>query len=184
MLVATLVLGVGYTLVVTGVGQLALNWQSNGSTVADAAGRSVGSILIAQPFTDAHGEPLPQYFQERPSAGEYSGTASGGSNLGPSNTDLVKQIRERKAAVAAFNGVGVSEVPADAVTASGSGLDPAISPAYATIQVHRVAQARGMTDAAVAALVAQNTTARDLGFLGEPRVNVLQLNLALDAAKG
>lgn len=184
MLVATLVLGVGYTLVVTGVGQLAMNWQSNGSTVADAAGRPVGSILIAQPFTDAQGKPLPQYFQERPSAGSYSGTASGGSNLGPSNTDLVKQIGERKAAVAAFNGVPATEVPADAVTASGSGLDPAISPAYAALQVHRVAQARGMTDAAVAALVAQNTTGRDLGFLGEPRVNVLQLNLALDAAKG
>ncbi|KHK96080.1 potassium transporter KtrA [Microbacterium mangrovi] len=182
MIVATLVLGVGYTLVVTGVGQLALNGQANGSTVQDAAGRTIGSILIAQPFTDKQGKPLPQYFQERPSAGAYAGTASGGSNLGPTNPDLVKQIRERKAAVAALEGVPVSEVPADAVTASASGLDPAISPAYAAIQVHRVAEARGMTDAAVRALVARYTTGRDLGFLGEPRVNVLQLNLALDAA--
>jgi potassium-transporting ATPase KdpC subunit len=183
MLVATLALGIGYTVVVTGVGQLALNWQANGSTVADAAGRPVGSILLAQPFTDAKGRPLAQYFQERPSAGAYSGTASGGSNLGPSNPELVKQIRERKAAVAAFDGVGIAQVPADAVTASGSGLDPAISSAYAAIQVHRVAQARGMTDAAVQALVARYTAGRDLGFLGEPRVNLLQLNLALDQAR-
>jgi K+-transporting ATPase ATPase C chain len=182
MIVATLTLGIGYTLVVTGVGQLAMNAPANGSTVTDAAGRTVGSILIAQPFTDAHGKPLAQYFQERPSAGSFSGTASGGSNLGPTNTDLVKQIRERRAAVAAFDGVAPSEVPADAVTASASGLDPAFSPAYAAIQVHRVGQARGLSDAAVAALVAQYTTGRDLGFLGEPRVNVLQLNLALDAA--
>jgi K+-transporting ATPase ATPase C chain len=183
MLVATAVLGVGYTLVVTGVGQLLFNGAANGSMIQDAAGRTVGSSLIAQPFTDAKGAPIAKYFQERPSAGAYSGEASGGSNLGPSNPDLVKQIRERKAAVAAFDGVPVSAVPADAVTASGSGLDPDISPAYAAIQVQRVAAARGMTIAAVEALVAKYTTGRDLGMFGEPRVDVLQLNLALDAAR-
>ncbi|HKT57062.1 MAG TPA: potassium-transporting ATPase subunit KdpC [Microbacterium sp.] len=183
MLIATVTLGIGYTLVVTGVGQLAMNAQANGSTVQDAAGRTVGSILLAQPFTDAQGAPIPTYFQERPSAGAYSGTASGGSNLGPSNPVLVRTILARKAAIAAFDGVPVSAVPADAVTASASGLDPAISPAYAAIQVRRVAQARGMSVVAVQALVAKYTTGRDLGFLGEPRVNVLQLNLALDAAE-
>jgi K+-transporting ATPase ATPase C chain len=182
MLVATVVLGLGYTAVVTGVGQLAMNPQANGSMVQDATGRTVGSSLIAQPFTTAKGAPIAKYFQERPSAGDYNGEASGGSNLGPSNPELVKQIDQRKAAVAAFDGVPISRVPADAVTASASGLDPNISPAYAAIQVHRVAQARGMTDAAVRALVAQYTTGRDLGMFGEPRVNVLQLNLALDAA--
>lgn len=184
MLVATVTLGVGYTLAVTGVGQLAFNAQANGSTIQDAAGRTVGSSLIAQPFTDAHGAPIAEYFQERPSAGAYSGTASGGSNLGPSNPRLVERILARKAEVAAFDGVPLSEVPADAVTASASGLDPAISPQYAAIQVRRVAQARGMSVAAVRALVAQYTTGRDLGFLGEPRVNLLQLNLALDRESG
>lgn len=183
MLIATVTLGIGYTLVVTGVGQLAMNAQTNGSTVQDAAGRTVGSILLAQPFTDAQGAPIATYFQERPSAGAYSGTASGGSNLGPSNPVLVRTILARKAAIAAFDGVPVSAVPADAATASASGLDPAISPAYAAIQVRRVAQARGMSVVAVQALVAKYTTGRDLGFLGEPRVNVLQLNLALDAAE-
>lgn len=180
MLVLTLVLGVGYTLLVTGIGQLLLPWQANGSPLPD----DKGSSLIGQSFTDADGAALPQYFQSRPSAAGtgYDGTASSGSNLGPENSDLVAAIGERQAAVAAADGVPVGDIPADAVTASGSGLDPHISPAYAKLQVARVAAARGLDPAVVSALVAQHTTARDLGFLGEPRVNVLELNLALDAA--
>jgi K+-transporting ATPase ATPase C chain len=182
MLLFTLALGVGYTLVITGIGQLAFPWQANGSLVSDNAGRPVGSALIGQSFSDAKGHPLPQYFQPRPSAAGsgYDGKASSGSNLGPENTDLVAAIRERRAAIAAFDGVPESAVPADAVTASASGLDPHISPAYAAIQVQRVAAARGLSVARVRALVVANTTGPDLGYLGEPVVNVLRLNLALD----
>lgn len=182
MLLFTLALGVGYTLVITGIGQLAFPWQANGSLVSDNAGRPVGSALIGQSFSDAKGHPLPQYFQPRPSAAGsgYDGKASSGSNLGPENTDLVAAIRERRAAIAAFDGVPESAVPADAVTASASGLDPHISPAYAAIQVQRVAAARGLSVARVRALVLANTTGPDLGYLGEPVVNVLRLNLALD----
>jgi K+-transporting ATPase ATPase C chain len=182
MLLFTLALGVGYTLVITGIGQLAFPWQANGSLVSDNAGQPVGSALIGQSFSDAKGHPLPQYFQPRPSAAGsgYDGKASSGSNLGPENTDLVAAIRERRAAIAAFDGVPESAVPADAVTASASGLDPHISPAYAAIQVQRVAAARGLSVARVRALVLANTTGPDLGYLGEPVVNVLRLNLALD----
>ncbi|WP_295817841.1 potassium-transporting ATPase subunit KdpC [uncultured Microbacterium sp.] len=184
MLLATVVLGIAYTAVITGVGQVVLPAQANGSLVRDAGGQVVGSALIGQSFTDADGAALPQYFQSRPSAAGtgYDGTASSGSNLGPENSDLVAAIGERQAAIAAADGVPVGDIPADAVTASGSGLDPHISPAYAELQVARVAAARGLDPAVVSALVAQHTTARDLGFLGEPRVNVLELNLALDAA--
>jgi K+-transporting ATPase ATPase C chain len=182
MLLFTLALGVGYTLVITGIGQLAFPWQANGSLVSDNAGQPVGSALIGQSFSDAKGHPLPQYFQPRPSAAGsgYDGKASSGSNLGPENADLVAAIRERRAAIAAFDGVPESAVPADAVTASASGLDPHISPAYAAIQVQRVAAARGLSVARVRALVLANTTGPDLGYLGEPVVNVLRLNLALD----
>ncbi|MBN9176795.1 MAG: K(+)-transporting ATPase subunit C [Microbacterium sp.] len=183
MVVATLTLGLGYTLLITGVGQLLLPWQANGSTVTDSAGTVVGSALLGQSFTDADGNALPEYFQGRPSAaGEgYDGGASSGSNWGPQNADLVTSIGERKAAVAAREGVAESDVPADAVTASGSGLDPHISVAYADLQIARVADARGLSRAEVARLVAEHTTGRDLGYLGEPRVNVLELNVALDA---
>lgn len=183
MLVATAVLGLAYTAVITGVGQLALPAQANGSLVRGTDGQVVGSALIGQSFTDADGAALPQYFQSRPSAAGsgYDGTASSGSNLGPENADLVAAIGERQAAIASSNGVAIGDIPADAVTASGSGLDPHISPAYAELQVARVAEARGLDPAAVSALVDQHTTGRDLGFLGEPRVNVLELNLALDA---
>jgi len=183
MLVFTLVLGVGYTLLVTGVAQLALPWQANGSPVHDAAGDTVGSALIGQSFTDADGSALPEYFQSRPSAAGdgYDGGASSGSNYGPENPDLVSAIQTRKAAIAEFEGVAPSEVPADAVTASGSGLDPHISPAYALLQVRRVAAARGVDEAEVRSLVEAHIQQRDLGYLGEPRVNVVELNLALDA---
>ena len=185
MLVLTLVLGVGYTLLITGIGQLALPWQANGSLVQDARGETVGSALIGQGFTDASGAPLPSYFQSRPSAAGdgYDGGASSGSNLGPENADLITAIEERQAAVAALDDVPADAVPADAVTASASGLDPHISPAYAELQIPRVASERGLDEAAVRTLVAQHTEERDLGFLGEPRVNVLALNLALDGLR-
>jgi K+-transporting ATPase ATPase C chain len=181
LLVLTAVLGLAYPLVVTGLGQLAFGRQADGSLVS-SAGRTVGSSLLGQNFTDGDGNPLPQWFQPRPSAaGEngYDPTASSASNLGPTNPDLVKAVQDRRAQVAEFNGVAPEGVPADAVTASGSGLDPHISPAYAALQVDRVARARGLDPAAVARLVEQDTEGRVLGLLGEPRVNVVELNLAL-----
>jgi K+-transporting ATPase ATPase C chain len=182
LLAFTLVTGLAYPLAMTAVGQVAFPWQANGSLVrsdgAPTTSRSdaVGSALVAQGFTGA------EYFHPRPSAGEHDTLASGGSNLGPLNPDLVASIEGRKAAVAAQDGVTAADVPPDAVTASASGLDPHISPAYAAIQVERVARARDLSDAAVADLVARHTAGRDLGVLGEARVNVLELNLALDVA--
>jgi len=183
MLVFTLVLGVGYTLLVTGIGQLALPWQANGSLVQNSAGDTVGSALIGQSFMDSSGAALAQYFQSRPSAAGdgYDGGASSGSNLGPENPDLVSAIEQRRAAIAELEGVDPSQVPADAVTASASGLDPHISPAYALLQVPRVAAARGLTESEVRSVVEAHIQQRDLGYLGEPRVNVVELNLALDA---
>lgn len=182
LLALTLVLGVLYPLLVTGVGQLVTGASADGSLVRDGAGTVVGSRLIGQKFADADGEPLPQYFQPRPSAAGagYDPNASGGSNLGPESDELITTIRQRRRAIADVNDVAVSQVPPDAVTASGSGLDPHISPAYAAIQVERVAAARSMDPAAVRRLVAEHTHGRDLGVLGNPRVNVLMLNLALD----
>lgn len=182
LLVLTLVLGVAYTLLLTGLGQLLLPWQANGSPLPDDR----GSALIGQSFTDADGEALPEYFQSRPSAAGdgYDGTASGGSNLGPENADLVATIDERRAAIAAREGVDPDDVPADAVTASASGLDPHISVAYALLQVPRVAAERGLDDDAVRALVESRIQGRDLGFLGEERINAAELNLALDAQEG
>lgn len=182
MIVATIVLGIAYTALITAIGQVALPAQANGSLVRDADGDIVGSSLIGQSFTDADGAALPEYFQSRPSAaGEgYDGGASGGSNYGPENANLIAAIGERQAAVSKLEGVPVSEIPADAVTASASGLDPEISVAYAQLQAARVADARGLSVAQVQELVSAHTTGRDLGFLGEPRVNVLELNRALD----
>jgi K+-transporting ATPase ATPase C chain len=181
MLLFTLVLGVGYTLVITAIGQLALPAQANGSVVRNADGDVVGSALIGQSFTDADGNPLPEWFQSRPSgAGDgYDAGASSGSNLGPENSDLIEAIEERQAQIAEFEDVPVDEIPVDAVTASGSGLDPHISPEYALLQVDRVAEARGLEASEVRELVESRIQARDLGYLGEPTVNVLQLNLAL-----
>lgn len=181
MLVFTLVLGVGYTLVISLIG-LALPAQAGGSLLRDTEGEVVGSALVGQSFTDADGAALPQYFQSRPSAAGdgYDAAASSGSNLGPNNADLVDAVTERREAIADREGVDAADVPADAVTASGSGLDPHISPAYAELQVARVAAERGVSDTEVRELVAAHTTGRDLGFLGEPRVNVVELNLALD----
>jgi potassium-transporting ATPase KdpC subunit len=179
LLLSTLAVVV-YTLVVTLIGQVALPFQANGCLVT-SGGRVVGSALIGQSFTDAKGNALPQWFQSRPSAAGdgYDGGASSGSNLGPDNPDLRKAIDERKAAIVQEDGPGA--VPADAVTASGSGLDPHISEAYALRQVDRVAQARGLSSARVRALVEQHVQSPDLGYLGEPTVNVLQLNIGLAA---
>ncbi|KTS04705.1 potassium-transporting ATPase subunit KdpC [Microbacterium testaceum] len=179
MLVFTAVLGVGYMLLITAIGQVALPFQANGSLVRSADGAVVGSTLIGQSFQDADGQALPQYFQSRPSAAKYDGAASTGSNLGPENPDLIASIQQGQSDFRDLNGAG--SVPADAVTASGSGLDPDISVENAERQVARVAEARGIPSSEVEALVAQHTLPRDLGYLGDPRVNVFELNRALDA---
>ncbi|QIK63326.1 potassium-transporting ATPase subunit KdpC [Leucobacter viscericola] len=185
MLILIVILGIAYPLLVLGVGQLAFPGQANGSLVRAADGSVAGSSLIGQRFETVDGSPLPQYFQPRPSVagGGYDPMASGGSNLGPESPELIAQISDRLAEVAAFNGVSESEVPVDAVTASGSGLDPHISVEYARLQVPRVAEARGLSVDAVSAAVSAATVGRDLGILGEPRVNVVELNLALDGLK-
>ncbi|TCK66167.1 potassium-transporting ATPase subunit KdpC [Curtobacterium sp. PhB136] len=180
MLLATVVLGIAYPVAVWGVGQAAFHDQANGSIVF-RDGKPVGSSLIGQSFA---GEQADRWFQSRPSAaGEdgYDANASSGSNLGPSNPDLTKAIEARKAAIAAADGVPAADVPADAVTASGSGLDPDISPEYALEQVSRVASARGLSSSVVRALVESHTEGRQLGVLGAPTVNVLSLNLAVAA---
>lgn len=182
-LLSTVVLGVAYPLAVWGVGQAAFHDQANGSMVTDSSGAVVGSSLIGQSFD---GQDADRWFQSRPSAaGEkgYDANASSGSNLGPSNPDLTKAVEERRAALAKADGVSAADVPADAVTASGSGLDPDISPEYARQQVSRVASARGLSADAVRKLVDEHTESRQLGFLGEPVVNVLELNLALAATR-
>lgn len=180
LLVFTVLCGIAYPLLITGVAQAAFPHQANGSTVS-ADGHTAGSSLLGQNFTlpGKDAKPDPKWFQPRPSAGGYDPTASGASNLGPNDPGLIKTIKQRKAAVAAFDGVPVSSVPPDAVTASGSGLDPDISPAYAYEQVARVARGRGLPVAQVRTLVAGHVQGRALGFLGEPRVDVVTLNLAL-----
>lgn len=181
LLVLTLVLGFAYPLAVTAVAQVAFPWQANGSLVSSAGERvssrddAVGSLLVGQAFDG------PQWFHPRPSAAGdgYDTLASGGSNLGPLNEDLLAAVEERRAAVAEQEGVDPADVPVDALTASASGLDPHISPEFAQLQVARVARERGLAPDEVRALVDDTTAGRDLGVLGEPRVNVLRLNLAL-----
>jgi K+-transporting ATPase ATPase C chain len=188
LLVFTVVCGFVYPLVMLGVSQLAFHNQANGSLVS-YNGHVVGSSLLCQEFVDAKGNPLPQYFQPRPSDAVVSGEKndygcdplySAASNLGPTNPVEITDIAAEQKAISAFDHVSVSSIPADAVTASGSGLDPDISPANAAIQVDRVAAARHLPVAEVRALVAKFTQGRTLGFLGEPRVDVLTLNIALD----
>ncbi|BDZ47937.1 potassium-transporting ATPase KdpC subunit [Frondihabitans sucicola] len=181
MLVFTVVLGIAYTAAVTGVGQLVFPHQANGSTASAASGRIVGSSLIGQSFTSPSGKALPGWFQSRPSAAGkgYDATASSASNYGPDSPDLVAAVKARRAAVAASDGVPLSRVPADAVTASGSGLDPDISPAYALLQVDRVAHTRGLSTSVVHKLVESKIEGREAGYLGEQTVNVLELNIAL-----
>lgn len=185
MIVLTIVLGIVYPATIWVVG-LAMPSQSNGSLVRDPSGAIVGSALIGQAFTTPKGDPLPQWFQSRPSAAGqtgYDATSSSGSNLGPENADLITAITARKGQIAAFDHVPESTVPADAVTASGSGLDPDISEAYALIQVNRVAEARGLDASTVRRLVESHVEGRLLGFIGEPVVNVVELNLALSQLK-
>ena len=188
LLVFTVLCGLIYPFVMVGVSQAAFHKQANGSLVT-YNGKVVGSSLLCQEFVDAKGNPLPQYFQPRPSAAVNPASKtdygcdplfSAASNLGPTNPTLVQLIKQRQQQISAFDHVPVSEIPADAVTASGSGLDPDISPAYAAIQVDRVAAARNLPVSEVKALVAKYTQGRTLGFLGEPRVDVLNLNIALD----
>jgi len=189
LLVFTVVTGVIYPVFMWGIAQAAFNKQANGS-MASFHGRVVGSSLLCQEFVYSNGSPLPQYFQPRPSFAIPSPapkddygcdpTYSAASNYGPNNPALVKLIKQRQEQISAFDHVPVSEIPADAVTASGSGLDPDISPQNAAIQVNRVAAARHVSPAAIRALVSQYTQGRTLGFLGEPTVNVLDLNIALD----
>ncbi|WP_349254983.1 K(+)-transporting ATPase subunit C [Mycobacterium sp.] len=179
---ASLVLGVVYPLITFGIGQLAFRHQANGSLIS-RDNQVVGSSLLGQPFSDPAGNPLPQYFQPRPSAAGngYDATASGGSNLGPSDPRLLAAVSQRTAAYRALNQLPPNAaVPIDAVTASGSGLDPDISVANADLQAPRVAATRHLPLNTVAALVRDHTTGRALGFLGETRVNVVELNLALD----
>jgi potassium-transporting ATPase KdpC subunit len=180
LLVLTVVVGLAYPLAMTGFAQLVFPSGADGSLI-HRDGKVVGSELIGQSFVDA-----PQYFQSRPSAGGdgYDPLATSASNLGPENADLIAAIEERRTAAAELDGTDPAEVAPDALLASGSGLDPHISPEYAAQQVARVARERGMTTSQVESLVDHYTQGRVLGFLGEPRVNVLLLNLALDAAGG
>lgn len=174
----SLVTGVAYPLLVTGLAHAAFQQQAHGSLVV-RNGHAVGSALIGQPFSD------PGHFWGRPSAtanAPYDAGASGGSNLGPLNPALADAVRARVAALRAADPGNAAPVPVDLVTASASGLDPHISPAAAGYQAARVARARGLALERVRSLVATHTEPRALGFIGEPRVNVLALNLALDAA--
>jgi K+-transporting ATPase ATPase C chain len=173
----TLITGVAYPVVVTLIAQTVFPSQANGSLIVDKDGKVLGSRLIGQPFDD------PKYFWGRPSATSphpYNAAASSGSNQGPTNPALTKAVQERVDALRAADPGNTAPVPVDLVTASASGLDPHISPAAALYQAPRVAKARNLDEAKVRALVAAHTQGRQLGFLGEPAVNVLTLNLALD----
>lgn len=174
ILVFTVILGLAYPAAVWAVSQVAFHDQANGQVVDGK-----GSRLIGQNFAVKDNE----WFHSRPSANDYDTLASAPSNLGPSNPDLLKAIKERQQAIASLEAVPVGDIPADAVTASGSGLDPYISPEYAALQIDRVAAARGMSADAVRKAVEDNTHSRQLGFLGEPRVNVFELNLALGSGR-
>jgi K+-transporting ATPase ATPase C chain len=195
LVVFTIGLGIIYPLAMTGAAQVLFHGNANGSIV-QVHGKDVASDLIGQAYTkqavqngkpevDAKGNPVmvadPLWFQTRPSAVAYDAKGSAASQYGPNNPDLLALIDARRNEVATLEGVDPSQVPPDAVTASGSGLDPDISPAYAALQVNRVARERGLAVAKVQQLVSENTEGRTLGFLGEPRVNVVTLNNDLAA---
>jgi K+-transporting ATPase ATPase C chain len=176
LLLMTVLTGVAYPLVVTGLAQVLFPSQANGSLIVKD-GKPIGSTLIGQSYDD------PKYFWGRPSATSpqpNNGTSSSGSNLGPTNPALTDAVKQRIDALHAADPGNTAAVPVDLVTASGSGLDPEISPAAAAYQVSRVAKVRGLSESQVRAMVSMATTGRQFGMLGEPRVNVLQLNLALD----
>nr|WSW47645.1 potassium-transporting ATPase subunit C [Streptomyces sp. NBC_01001] len=203
LLVLTVICGVLYPLAVTGIAQVAFSDKANGSEIKDKSGQVVGSSLIGQTYNlpkqnpddpEEAAKPDLKWFQPRPSNGlgsnsvntQYSLILSGATNKAGDNPDLVKLVTDAKDAVIADNSTATykvrpADVPADAVTSSGSGLDPNISPEYAKIQVHRVAEQNGLDVKQVEKLVKDNTTGRTLGFMGEPRVNVLELNTALKA---
>ncbi|MEU6393247.1 potassium-transporting ATPase subunit C [Streptomyces sp. NPDC046939] len=191
LLLLTVVCGVLYPLAVTGVAQAAFPHRANGSEIT-SDGKVVGSSLIGQTYRTKDGKPDLRWFQPRPSNGlgtnsvntQYTLILSGATNLSGANPDLIKQIKDARAAVIADNStstykVRAAQIPPDAVTSSGSGLDPHISPAYARLQTHRVADRNHLPVARVRALVEQHTEGRVLGFMGEPGVNVLELNVAL-----
>jgi len=184
MIIFTVALGIIYPLVITGIGLLAPS-QANGSKLT-VDGKTVGSALIGQSFTDKKGNALAQWFQSRPSAAGngYDAGASSGSNQGTESPTLIKAIKDRKAAIAKSDGVDPASIPPDALTASASGLDPDISPTYAREQINRVANARHLPVAEVTKLVNSFVTGRELGYIGDPTVNVLELNIALSKLKG
>jgi len=191
LLVFTVICGIIYPVVMWGVAQAAFRDQADGSLVT-YKGQVVGSSLLCQEFVNAKGDPLAQYFQPRPSSAT-SGAAndygcdpgfSAAANLGPNNPTLVTTVKQLQKQISAFDHVPVSAIPPDAVTSSGSGLDPDISPQNAAIQVDRVAAARHLPVSEVRSLVSKFTQGRDAGFLGEPRVDVLTLNIALDELPG
>ncbi|MER7959659.1 potassium-transporting ATPase subunit C [Streptomyces sp. NPDC096030] len=203
LLVLTVITGVLYPLAVTGIAQAAFHDKANGSEIKDAGGEVVGSELIGQTYNlpvkegEETAAPDLRWFQPRPSNGlgtnsvntRYALILSGATNRSGDNADLIQWVKDAKAAVIKDNStadykVKPSDVPAEAVTSSGSGLDPHISPEYAKLQVHRVAEKNGLTVAQVAGLVTDHTDDRILGFIGEPRVNVLQLNIALEQLAG
>ncbi|XEU54017.1 potassium-transporting ATPase subunit KdpC [Tistrella mobilis] len=170
-------LGLAYPLAMAGLAGAIVPRQAEGNPVTDAAGRVVGSALVGQDFTS------PGYFHGRPSAVDYDAAAAGASNLGPTSAALAAEIRDRIAAVRAETGVG-GAVPGDLVTASGSGLDPDLSPDAVRLQIPRVAKARQMAPDALEALVAAHVERPVAGLIGQPRVNLLRLNMALDAMAG
>ncbi len=184
MIIFTVVLGLAYPLVITGIGLLAPS-QANGSQLT-VDGKVVGSALIGQSFTDKKGNALAEWFQSRPSAAGtgYDAGASSGSNQGTESPTLITAIKQRKAAIAASDHVSPASIPPDALTASASGLDPDISPAYARLQINRVAAARHLPVAEVTKLVNSFVVGRELGYIGDPTVNVLELNIALSKLKG
>jgi len=177
LILLSVVTGIAYPAIVTAIAQIAFPRQANGTLIVKD-GKVVGSVLIGQPFDD------PKYFWGRPSATTpfgYNASSSSGSNQGPTNPDLIKAVQARVDALRAADPGNTAPVPVDLVTASGSGLDPHISPAAALYQIQRVAKARGMDVAALRELVEQHIEGRTVGVLGEPRVNVLAVSLALDA---
>lgn len=197
LVVFTIGLGIIYPLAMTGAAQVLFHGHANGSVI-QVGGKDVGSSLIGQAYTQpvmkngkpevgSDGKPVmeadPMWFQTRPSAVNYDAMGSGGSQFGPNNPDQLALVAERRAAVAKLEGVNPAQVPPDALTASGSGLDPDISQAYAALQINRVARERGLAVSEVQQLVEQNTKGRVLGFLGEPTVNVVTLNADLAALK-
>ncbi|MCX4758602.1 potassium-transporting ATPase subunit KdpC [Kitasatospora purpeofusca] len=191
LLVMTVILGLAYPLLITGISQVAFTDKANGSIVK-ADGKEAGSSLLGQNFNlpkqnpddpDEEPKPDPKWFQPRFSAGNYDPKSSGATNLGPNDEKLTKAIQDRRAAIAAFDGVDAAGVPADAVTSSASGLDPHISVAYAREQVNRVARERGIPTEKLNQLIDHYTDTRALGFLGQDGVNIVLLNKAVSEAK-